>query len=283
MASRSDNWIIKDHTVYSKHIIGQGGYGIVYKGHDGKGNKIAARRIDVKRKLKISSNITRDIEHLKRLNHPNIVQVYDIYQEENVVWIFMELCEHGDLNKLYSKTKLTPRQLLELMTQIAAGLTYLHENNVVHRDIKPENILVSNDCPIEIKLTDFDVSKFFEEIIDTSAMSTNVGTEAFKAPEFFQRTPEGKLVYHRNVDCYAMGLTFLALLQGHPGRTLLIPRIETPRMDSELHALSIGQLIAERMKYGVDELRVVIIDDTEGAHEKEAKFVCQLKEQNMCS
>ena len=118
------------------------------------------------------------------------------------------------MNKFYKNNEVTHEQCVKIMWQIAAGVKYLHQNDVVHRDIKPENILFSNNLPIQVKLTDFDVSKFFEEF-ETSTMSTNVGTLAFKAPEFFQRTPEGKLVYHRNVDVYTMGLTFLALLQAN--------------------------------------------------------------------
>ena len=90
-------------------------------------------------------------------------------------------------------------------------------------------------------------------------MTSNVGTLAFKAPEFFQRTSPGKIEYHRNVDIYAAGLTFLAILQAEKGKKMLIPHIETPMDDSELHAPSIGQLISERIKYKVTELNIVTL------------------------
>ena len=208
MAADGDNWNIKEYAINSKQVIGQGAYGIVYKGHKDKGNKIAAKQINTKRKHSLPG-ILKDIERLKKLDHPNIVKVYDIHQEDSVIWIFMELCELADLNKFYTKTELKQDQLLAIMTQIAAGVVCLHENNVVHRDIKPKNILVGSHSPIQIKLADFDVSKFFEEVFETSAMSTNVGTLVFKVPEFFQRTKERWLVYHHNIDVYAAGLTFL--------------------------------------------------------------------------
>ena len=91
-------------------------------------------------------------------------------------------------------------------------------------------------------------------------MTSNVGTLAFKAPEFFQRTSPGKIEYHRNVDIYAAGLTFLAILQAEKGKKMLIPHIETPREDSELHALSIGQLISGRIKYKIPELSIVKLE-----------------------
>ena len=94
-------------------------------------------------------------------------------------------------------------------------------------------------------------------------MTTNVGTLAFKAPEFFQRTSPGHIEYHRNVDIYAAGLTFLAILQAEKGKKMLIPRIETPMDETELHTDSIGRLITERIKYKVPELSIV---KTEGSN-----------------
>ena len=273
----SEDLRVKGVTIKLKEFIGQGAYGVVYRAVYSKGNKVAAKRIDLDGRHSLPNNST-DVEKLKQLDHPNIVKVYDVYQGEKAVWMFMELCEHGDLNKFYRNNELTLDQLVEIMTQIAAGVKYLHQHDVVHRDIKPENILVSNNLPIQVKLTDFDVSKFFEEF-ETSTMSTDVGTLAFKAPEFFQRTPEGKLMYHRNVDCYAMGLTFLALLQANKDTKQLKPHIETPQDYSENFTFSVGQLIAERVKYNVQELRVVVInaEQATAALSKEAKRTRDVK------
>ena len=128
-------------------MIGQGAYGVVYRAVDSKGNKVAVKRVDIGGKHKLS-NIVTDVEKLKQLNHQNIVKVYDIHQEETIVWIFMELCEHGDLNKFYSKNEISHKQCVEIMTQMAAGVKYLHQNDVVHRDIKPENILVAKNSSL---------------------------------------------------------------------------------------------------------------------------------------
>ena len=149
---------------------------------------------------------------------------------------------------------------MDVMKQIMLGIRYLHSQDIVHRDIKPGNILVASKTPLRLLLADFDVSKCLDPEVETSLMTSNVGTLVFKAPEFFQRTTSGKIEYHRNVDIYAAGLTFLAILQAKKGKKMLIPRIETPMDDSEYHAPSIGQLIAERIKYKVSELNVVTLE-----------------------
>ena len=112
----------------------------------------------------------------------------------------MEMCCFGDLDMFFAKTNFNHEQKLELMTGIAKGIEYLHSKDIIHRDIKPGNILISNDHPIHVKLTDFDLCKFLDENCDTSLMKSNVGTPMFKAPEFYKRTKEGKINYHRNVD-----------------------------------------------------------------------------------
>ena len=98
------------------------------------------------------------------------------------------------------------------MHGIASGICYLNKNSIIHRDIKSGNILIASKFPMVPKLTDFDLSKFLDPDDETSVMSSNVGTNAFKAPEFFNRV-DGKLRYHRNVDIYAAGLIFLAMIQ----------------------------------------------------------------------
>ena len=181
------------------------------------------------------------------------MKIFDIHQVDTTVWMFMEFCEFGDLDDFFYKQKLTECQQLNLMTQIAQGVEYLHANNITHRDIKPTNIVIASDKPIVAKLTDFDFSKFLDPKYDTSLMTTNVGTPAFKAPELFQ----GVINYHRNVDIFALGLTYLAMIQKNDR---LVPKIETPNDEKECHA-PIGQLLQERMKYHSKPLDVIPIQD----------------------
>ena len=247
---------IMTYSIDQSEVLGQGAFGIVYKGRDANNISIAAKRIDGNLHPRV---LTQDLHRLMKLDHPNVMKILDVEKKENIVWMIMPLCEF-DLNKFYKRRDISPDTNSEVMKQIMMGIEYLHSGNIVHRDIKPGNILVTSVAPLHLKLADFDVCKCLDPEVETSLMTSNVGTLAFKAPEFFQRTSPGKIEYHRNVDIYAAGLTFLAILQAEKGKKLLIPHIETPREDSELHAPSIGQLISERIKYKVPELNIVKIE-----------------------
>ena len=243
----------KSYSIDTRDILGSGAFGIVYKGNDAGKNTIAAKRIDGNVHPRI---LTQEMDKLLHLDHPNVMKILDVQKTDNIVWMMMPFCGLGDLSHFYRERDVPFETNVNIMKQIMAGIQYLHSQNIVHRDIKPGNILVASPNPLVIQLADFDVCKCLEPEVEMSLMTSNVGTPTFKAPEFFQITSAGKIEYHRNVDIYAAGLTFLAILQAKKGKRL-IPRIETPRYDSEFHVLSIGQLIAERIKYKVPELGIV--------------------------
>ena len=253
---------VKSYSINQQNVLGTGAFGVVFKGTDAKKNTIAAKRIDGNVHPRI---LEQDLDRFLDLDHPNVMKILDVHVEKdkNLVWMMMPFCELGDLNNFYKRRDNSPNTNLEVMKQIMMGIKYLHYQDIVHRDIKPGNILVSSENPFVVQLTDFDACKCLDPEVETSLMTSNVGTLAFKAPEFFQRTSPGKIEYHRNVDIYAAGLTFLAILQAEKGKKMLIPQIETPMGDSEYHAPSIGQLISERIKYKVPELNIVTLKDPE--------------------
>ena len=256
--TRNNNILkVKSYSIDTRDVLGQGAFGVVFKGRDVKKNTIAAKRIDGNVHPRI---LTQDLDRFVQLDHPNVMKILDVEKHDKVVWMTMPFCELGDLNYYYRTREVSNETNLNLMKQIMSGISYLHSQDIVHRDIKPGNILVASKNPLLVHLTDFDVSKCLNPEVMTSHMSSNVGTLAFKAPEFFQRTTPGKIEYHRNVDIYAAGLTFLAILQAEKGKKMLIPHIETPMDDSEFHAPSTGLLISERKKYKVPELGIVKIE-----------------------
>ena len=248
--------------IFPENILGKGSYGIVYKAVDVRDKTdLAAKSINGEKHPKLFKD---NRQQLFELDHQNLTKIMDLYQTEKTFWIIMELCNHGDLNDFFRKKNPNMHQKVEIMTGIAQGITYLHSKDVIHRDIKPDNILMASEFPLIPKLTDFDLIKSLNYSNET--MNSNVGTLAFKAPEFFTRTG-GKLKYHKNVDIFAAGLTFLAMIQVKDHHKKLIPHIETPLDDSEIHT-PIGQLIAERLKYNVPELNIVTINSSANTQEE---------------
>ena len=203
--------------------LGCGGFGSVYKGHDVHGNTVAIKRVSKSDRRHASTEAVKAHFLKEKILHDNIIKVCNVKSFKDSMWIVMEFCDLGDLNEFFIKyhQKIDTTVKLKMMRQIINGIAYLHQENIVHRNIKPSNVLLksSNDC-VTVKLGDFGLCKFLDPDDSTSAMSSNVGTLRFKAPEFWDPGP-GRIRYHRNVDVYALGLTFLAMVQAKPGHNLV--------------------------------------------------------------
>ena len=182
-----------------------------------------------------------------------MVSVFDVQTKGDAMWIIMEYCDLGDLNNFYKNCGETLLNNTEanvvLMKQIASGVAFLHNKDVVHRDIKPGNILLKLS-PIRhavVKLGDFGLSKILDPEALTSTMSSNVGTLQFQAPEFWDKQPpDNRIRYHRNIDVYSTGLTFVAMLQAEPGKKL-VPR-EKNSMDTAAIRTPVGLAAFTRMR-----------------------------------
>ena len=194
-----------------------------------------------------------------KIHHENIIKVYDVKTWQDSIWIMMEFCDLGDLNTFFEKyhQNLDIKGNVKIMGQISRGFAFLHRQNIVHRDIKPGNILLKGEHDyVVIKLGDFGLSKFLDPDDMTSAMSSNVGTQWFKAPEFWDKKPNERVRYHRNVDVYAAGLTFTAMLQAKPGESL-VPKIEGSLQSFESN-MPIGLAAFTRCQNRHNEIQVVV-------------------------
>ncbi len=152
---------IGEYSIELRRELGKGKFGIVYRATDREGKYVAAKKIDYKDPTMELENA---IQQQKKCIHENLVRIFEVMSLADETWIFMEFIEGGDMQHHFRKN---PDLLKDfgmkavLMTQIAAGLNYLHDVNVVHRDIKPENILVSKDTnKITLKLGDFGIASF---------------------------------------------------------------------------------------------------------------------------
>ena len=202
------------------HPLGQGAFGTVFKAYDASQNQFAVKKISREEDRQKAAMETSKLIQLKDrfgLND-NIVTIHDMRYWERSIWIIMELCDLGDLNTYFRRYfhRITTQIKVNIMIQAMNGIVFLHSKAVVHRDIKPANILAkSSPNGVVIKLADFGLCKVLEED-QSSTMSSNVGTMTFKAPEFW----DPRLRYHSNVDVYAAGLTFAAMLQAEEGMSM---------------------------------------------------------------
>ena len=212
--------------------LGRGAFGTVYKGYGQNDSLVAVKRIctGTEEDRQKASKEALKLYYLKDKDlqaNDHLMKIIDVKYQQNAIYIIMEFCDLGDLNQFFKKhhARLNLDAKVILMRQIIDGIAFLHSRNIVHRDIKPANILLTSTSlsSVTVKLGDFGLTKILDPNSLTSAMSSNVGSLAFKAPEFFNSRLDdnGKVKYHRNVDVYAAGLTFAAMLQAQPGRHLL--------------------------------------------------------------
>ena len=203
--AEADDEDLQGHVINYNEMIGSGTFGLVYTATDRDRKVVAVKVVQFPEYYEM--DIINAEKCLKFKNeHPNILDTYCVLHNK---YIFMEYCQLGNLRKFFNKRELHTKLKVQMMAQMADGIAHLHGNNIIHRDVKPENILIQNrgdGFPI-VKISDFGLSKFMEDD-QASATGSDVGTCAYKAPEFWQRT-QGKLQYGRRVDVFALGLTFL--------------------------------------------------------------------------
>nr|TKS15244.1 mitogen-activated protein kinase kinase kinase 1-like [Populus alba] len=141
---------------------------------------------------------------LKRLDHENIIQYYGTDEDEEKLYIFLELVSHGTLEQAYKNCPFKESQVSHYTRQILQGLKYLHGCNVIHRDLKCANILVTESG--NIKLADFGLSKFME---DGQSLEHGVGSSYWMAPEVANPKSGG---YDFRADTWSLGCTVVEML-----------------------------------------------------------------------
>ena len=153
-----------------------------------------------------------EIKTLRSLQHPNIIQLYDVFITEDKIYIIMELMSGGELfDYVVQKGTLTEEEASRIVRKVTSALVYMHSKNVIHRDMKPENLLLAHiprsSHDIEVKIIDFGLSKVLGN--DGPVASTFLGTRGYLAPEMIQRRN-----YTKSVDAWALGVVIFVLLCG---------------------------------------------------------------------
>ncbi len=191
-------------------VLGHGAMGVVYKAHDSFLDRIVAvktYRQDVPITEDVKRRFEREVRTASKLNHPNIVVVYDGGLEQSVPYLAMEFVEGPTLAaELARHNRLPLDRALYIVRKVADGLAYAHARGVVHRDLKPANILLAGGT--EPKIADFGVAKLMSSASATS-LTAAVGTPSYMAPEQI----DGRGVDARS-DVFALGILAFELVTG---------------------------------------------------------------------
>jgi eukaryotic-like serine/threonine-protein kinase len=227
-------------------LVGAGGMGEVYRARDGRlGREVAFKVLEPT--IAADPEYRRRFEHEARsasaLNHPNIVTIYTVAEEDEVTFITMELV-HGETLRHLMAASLTVETVLDIAVQLAAALSAAHALGIVHRDLKPENVMVTAEGLV--KVLDFGLAKRDGAPID---YGTTVGTLAYMSPEHALGHPVGPAS-----DQFALGGILYEMLTGHHAfqRETRIETLDAivsaePRPIQKLHARlpgSVRQIVA---------------------------------------
>ncbi len=197
--------------------LGRGGMGAVYKARQAKLDRLVALKVLLRRRADgtadaaFAERFGREARALARLNHPDIVAVYEYGEAGNYPYLIMEFVDGVTLRQLLQGGKLAPEQALGIVPKVCEALQFAHQQGVVHRDIKPENILL--DKQGRVKITDFGIAKILAPGAQDQTLTGGkeiVGTPHYMAPEQIERP---QTVDHR-ADIYSLGVVFYELLTG---------------------------------------------------------------------
>jgi len=190
--------------------LGSGSFGRVFLVSHNETKKLYALKVIEKRKLLMSYGkldiIYNEINIHSKLDHENIIKLYNVYEDNENINIILEYAPNGNLYELIAKQKngFSEYKAFEYFIQVVNAVYYLHNNNIIHRDIKPENILIGDDN--KIKLCDFGWAKE----LTLENRSTFCGTVEYMAPEIV-----GSENYDYSVDIWSLGILLYELLYGH--------------------------------------------------------------------
>jgi len=206
-------------------LLGQGGMGEVYLGvHTEIERKVAIKAISphLARDERIRERFRREALILSRLNHPNIVQLYDFWDRPEGLFLIMEYVNGIALDRYIHRVvggPLPVKFAIDLFLQVLDAFHYAHEQGVIHRDIKPSNILIRNDNVV--KILDFGIARILagdetqdDKQKELTRTGTTLGTVAYMSPEQIRAKSPGE-IDHRS-DIYSLGLVLFEMLTGQP-------------------------------------------------------------------
>ena len=173
----------------------------------------AQRAVKVLRKSHMDEDEKRmffnEINILKDLDHPNILKMYEFFEDEKRYYIVTDICKGGELfDEIVAKGKFSEKDAAMLINQVLTCINYCHKNNIVHRDLKPENVLLEANKEFDqIKIIDFGTSLVVK---DGEKLDEKLGTPYYIAPEVLQKN------YGAKCDIWSIGVITYIILSGIP-------------------------------------------------------------------
>jgi serine/threonine-protein kinase len=218
--------------------IGRGGMGVVYRARQTAVNRLVALKMisagayagpETRSRFRVEG------EAIARLQHANVVQIYEFGEHDGLPYFSMELAEGGSLAARLESGPLEPHAAAQLVQTLALAMNYAHHRRVIHRDLKPSNVLLTGEGTP--KITDFGLAKLLDAETGQTATHAVLGTPAYMAPE----QAEGNHGVDAAADVYALGAILYAGLTGHPpfhastrSKTLSLVRLAEPLPPSRL-------------------------------------------------
>jgi TolB-like protein len=194
--------------------IGRGGQGVVYRALQKSLNRIVALKVIGLGRWAATPHLKRfrqEAEAAARLEHPQIVPIYEIGERDGSCYYSMKFIEGGQLDEVVRREPISPRRAAELLVKIARTVQFAHERGILHRDIKPGNILVDGEG--EPHLTDFGLARLIEHESTITNSFDVLGTPSYMAPE--QAAGKTKELTPA-ADVYSLGAAFYQMLTGQP-------------------------------------------------------------------
>lgn len=190
--------------------LGHGAMGIVYKAKDPLIDRVVAIKtinlgLALDEKEEYEERFYQEAKAAGRLSHPNIVTIYDVGKSGDVAYIAMELLQGRELRDIMNESGLLPvDQVLDIVAQVAQGLAYAHEHDIVHRDVKPSNIMVVRDG--HVKITDFGIARMASSSVRTQTGMV-LGSPKYMSPEQVMGKP-----IDRRSDIFSLGVMLYEML-----------------------------------------------------------------------
>ena len=203
---KNSNKITKEYKIWIDQI-GKGAFGEVRKALHLESGEFRAVKIVYKHECSAEEQkkILKEVDILRQLDHPNIIKIYEFFEDTKFMYIIMELAQGGELfDKIQNVHHFSERKAAEIFQQILSGVNYLHKHSIVHRDLKPENILFDGEI---LKIVDFGTSRNFDS---KKKMKNCHGTPYYIAPEVLNEC------YNEKCDVWSCGVILYILLSGVP-------------------------------------------------------------------